>query len=213
MSDWKVRAAVGTAGSLLDAIFATVRFDSEGDEHYRTFTNVGKPVIYVLWHGRLLPLGYRHRNQGVVALISRSKDGAYLTGALERWGFNSVRGSSSRGGMEALRGLVRETRKGHSLAITPDGPRGPRQKMKPGVLVAAQLSGLPIIPVSATADSGWWPERWDRFLVPKPFAHVRIRYAPAHWVPRDAGEADLERIGGELEEQLNRMTTELDARN
>lgn len=211
MKDWKVRAAVGTAGTLLDSIFATVRFHSEGDQYYREFIDAGNPVIYVLWHGRLLPLGYRHRGQGVVGLISRSKDGEYLTGALERWGFGAVRGSSSRGGLEALRALVRETRKGHSLAITPDGPRGPRQKMKPGVLVAAQLSGLPIIPVSATADRAWWPERWDRFLVPKPFAHVRIRYAPALRVPRAAGEADLEQLGSELEGQLNRMTAELDA--
>jgi len=211
MSDWKVGAVVGTAGTLLDAIFATVHFESEGDAYYRKFIDAGKPVIYVLWHGRLLPLAYRHRNQGVVGLISRSKDGAYLTGALERWGFGAVRGSSSRGGMEALRGLVRETRKGHSLAITPDGPRGPRQKLKTGVLVAAQLSGLPIIPVSATADRGWWPERWDRFLVPKPFARVRIRYAPAVWVPRDAAEAELETIGGNLEALLNHMTAELDA--
>lgn len=211
MSDWKIRAAVGTAGALLDTIFATIRFESEGDQYYREFIDAGKPVIYVLWHGRLLPLGYRHRRQGVVGLISRSKDGEYLAGALERWGFGAVRGSSSRGGMEALRGLVRETRKGRSLAITPDGPRGPRQKLKSGVLVAAQLSGLPIIPVSATADRGWWPERWDRFLVPKPFAHVRIRYAQPVWVPRDADERMLNDIGGSLEAQLNQMTAELDA--
>lgn len=211
MNNWKVRAAVGTAGTLLDTIFATIRFESEGDQYYREFIDAGKPVIYVLWHGRLLPLGYRHRRQGVVGLISRSKDGEYLAGALERWGFGAVRGSSSRGGMEALRGLVRETRKGRSLAITPDGPRGPRQKLKSGVLVAAQLSGLPIIPVSATADRGWWPERWDRFLVPKPFARVRIRYAQPVWVPRDADERMLNDIGGSLEAQLNQMTAELDA--
>lgn len=211
MNNWKVRATVGTAGTLLDAILATVRFESEGDRYYREFIDAGKPVIYALWHGRLLPLGYRHRQQGVIGLISRSKDGEYLTGALERWGFGAVRGSSSRGGMEALRGLVRETRRGRSLAITPDGPRGPRQKLKSGVLVAAQLSGLPIIPVSATADRGWWPERWDRFLVPKPFAHVRIRYAPPVWVPRDADERMLNEIGSNLEAQLNQMTAELDA--
>ena len=211
MNTWRMRIGGAASAALLDPILATVKYESEGDEHYRQFTSQGRAVVYVLWHGRLIPLGYRHRDQGVIGIVSRSRDGDWLAGTLVHWGFGVVRGSSSRGGRDALRGLVREARRGHSLAITPDGPRGPRQKMKPGALVAAQLSGAPIIPVAATATSGWWPERWDRFLIPKPFANVRIKYGAPVWVPRESSESDIAKLANELEVKLNEMTAELDA--
>jgi lysophospholipid acyltransferase (LPLAT)-like uncharacterized protein len=167
-------------------------------------------VIYAVWHGRLLPPAFLHRGQDVVTLISRSADGEYLARLLSHWGYESVRGSSSRGGSEALRELVKYGRKGRSLAITPDGPRGPKQELKGGILSAAQLSGVPIIPTSSTASRGWWPGRWDRFLIPKPFAKVRVQYAAPVIVPRDANEAQLEILRKEIEETLNRMTETLD---
>jgi lysophospholipid acyltransferase (LPLAT)-like uncharacterized protein len=167
-------------------------------------------VIYAIWHGRLLPPAFLHRGQGVVTLISRSADGEYLARLLSHWGFENVRGSSSRGGSEALRELVKHCRKGRSLAITPDGPRGPMQELKSGVLTAAQLSGVPIIPASSSASRGWWPGRWDRFLIPKPFAKVRVQYAAPVIVPRDADETHLEKMRREIEHTLNRMTETLD---
>lgn len=201
----------GLAGStLLGALHKTARFEVEGAEHYRQFTEAGRPVIFVLWHGRLLPLAYHHRHQDLVALVSRSKDGEYIARVLERWGFDPVRGSSSRGGGTALRQLVRRARGGRTLTLTPDGPRGPRQRMKPGALIAAQMSGLPLIPVAAGADRGWWFESWDRFLVPKPGARIRVAYGEPYFVPRDADTAALEEHGRTLEAALNRLTEEVD---
>lgn len=197
----------GVAGTqLLNTLLATVRFRIHDPE-----PRVSGPVIYTLWHGRLLPLTYLHRNQRITTLISRSADGEYIARIVERWGYEVARGSSSRGGSEALRELVKAGRSGRSLAITPDGPRGPRQRLKRGVLTAAQLTGLPLVPMSAGSARAWWPEGWDRFLVPKPFATLHVRYgAPIH-VPRDADEKMLSRIEGHAERVLNELTERVDA--
>ena len=206
----KHRLAAAVGGTALDALFSTLDYQVAGAEHVTQYTKQGKPVIYAIWHGRLLPPAFLHRGQGVVTLISRSADGEYLARLLAHWGYENVRGSSSRGGSEALRELVKHCRKGRSLAITPDGPRGPMQQLKSGVLTAAQLSGVPIIPTSSSASSGWWPGRWDRFLIPKPFAKVRVAYATPVNVPRDANEAQRETMRKEIEQTLNRMTETLD---
>ena len=200
----------GIGGAMLQTLFRTVRYTVEGKANYERFTTRGKSVVFAFWHGRLLPLAYLRRNEGIVTLISRSADGEYLARLLENWGFVNVRGSSSRRGSEALRELVRQARRGHSLAITPDGPRGPMQKLKPGVLVAAQLAGVPVIPTTSTADHGWWPGKWDRFLIPKPFASVRVRYGEPYFIPRSAKDADIEQHVREVERILNDMTAEID---
>lgn len=204
------RLAGRGANTFLRSIMATVRFRVDGAEHHLRRRREGKPVIFVLWHGRLLPLAYLHRDEGVVGLTSRSGDGEYITQLLLQLGFGAVRGSSSRGGGPALRGLVREVRAGRSLALTPDGPRGPRQKMKLGPLVAAQLSGAPLVPVVAGANRAWWVGKWDRFLIPQPFSRIRVLYGPAREVPRGASPFELERRAAALEAELNTMVDEVD---
>jgi hypothetical protein len=198
-------------GRLLDVIMATVRFDVHNDAAWRTHAAAGRPVLFTLWHGRLLPLGYLHRGQGVVAIVSRSADGEYLTRVLQHWGFAAVRGSSSSGGDQALRELVRLVRAGRSVAITPDGPRGPREQLKPGVLQLAQLTGAPIVTVAAGADRAWWFVRWDRFLVPRPFARVRVAYGDAVFIPRGAGAAALADATSRIESNLRELMQRVDA--
>jgi lysophospholipid acyltransferase (LPLAT)-like uncharacterized protein len=197
-------------GALLQAIMTTTRYQTVGPETFREFQRVGQPVIYVLWHGRLLPLTYGRRGEGVVALISRNRDGEYIARIVERWGFETVRGSSSRGGMAALRELVRKVREGKSIAITPDGPRGPREQMKPGALILAQLSGAPIIPAAASAERAWWFGRWDRFLIPQPFSRIRVAYGEPLFVPRQLGEAGLESYQAEVQARLNALMHQVD---
>jgi lysophospholipid acyltransferase (LPLAT)-like uncharacterized protein len=197
----------GVAGrTALDALLGTVRFRIVAPE-----PRTGGPVIYTLWHGRLLPLTYLHRRQTITTLISRSGDGEYIARIVERWGYRTARGSSSRGGGTALREMVKAARAGHSLAITPDGPRGPRQKLKRGVLTAAQLTGLPLVPMSAGASRAWWIEGWDRFLVPKPFATLYVRYGEPVFVPRDATEDGLAELERRVETVLDELTTQTDA--
>jgi hypothetical protein len=196
---------------LLDALLATVQFRVLTPEPYRELASAGG-VIYTLWHGRLLPLTYYHRRQNIATLISQSSDGEYIARVVERWGYTAMRGSSSRGGSGALREMVKLARTGRSMAITPDGPRGPRQQLKPGVLTLAQLTGQPMIPMSASATRAWWVDaRWDLFLVPKPFATVFVRYADPVYVPRAADEQTIARIGAQVQATLVRLTEETDA--
>jgi lysophospholipid acyltransferase (LPLAT)-like uncharacterized protein len=195
---------------LLDALLATTRFRVLTPEPHKPIAQQ-TGVIYTLWHGRLLPLTYYHRAQSIATLISQSADGEYIARVVERWGYTAIRGSSSRGGGAALREMVKLARNRRSLAITPDGPRGPRQQLKPGVLTLAQLTGFPMIPMSASATRAWWVDaRWDRFLVPKPFATVFIRYADPVYVPRNASEVELHNIGSKVEATLTRLTVETD---
>ena len=195
---------------MLDALLATVKFKVVTPRPPGTLTAKGG-VIYTLWHGRLLPLTYLHRHQNIATLISQSSDGEYIARVVERWGYTAMRGSSSRGGSGALREMVKVARTGRSLAITPDGPRGPRQRLKPGVLTLAQLTGQPMIPISASATRAWWVDaRWDLFLVPRPLATVFVRYADPVYVPRDADQATIAEIGSRVENTLIRLTAETD---
>jgi lysophospholipid acyltransferase (LPLAT)-like uncharacterized protein len=181
-------AVAGRAGgTLLDGLLLTTRVRVENADAYRREWERGQPVLFVCWHGRLLPLSHVHRGQGVVALASLSADGEYIARLLRHWGFQLVRGSSSRGGDIAFRELVRTVRAGRSIAITPDGPRGPREQLKPGVLQLAQITGAPIVPAMAAADRAWWFGGWDRLLVPKPFSRVRVAYGEPLRIPRDSG--------------------------
>lgn len=154
-----------------------------------------RPALYALWHEHLLPLAYLHRGQGAVAMVSLHRDGEILARVLSRLGYDVVRGSTTRGGAAAYRALVRAGRAGRPLAVTPDGPRGPRRRADPGAVRAARAAGLPIVPVAAAAERGWRLQSWDRFLVPAPGTRVWV----AHGEALDPGETNATR---RLEETL-----------
>lgn len=204
-------ALAGSMGRwVLNGLMATLRFTVEHGERYRQFVDGGEPVILSVWHGRLLPLTWFHRDREITAMISQSEDGEYIARVVQGWGYHTVRGSTSRGASDALRGLVKAARKGHSLAITPDGPRGPRQELQHGVITVAQLTGLPIIPLAGGCSRAWWPGTWDRFCVPKPFSEVTVRYGEPYYVSRNATPEEREADRVEVEARMNRMIEELD---
>jgi hypothetical protein len=146
------------------------------EERWRNLYQAGRPHVFLLWHEALLPLLWQHRNQGIAIVVSEARDGQYLSDLAATLGYGAVRGSSTRGGARALLGAVRELRAGGSVAFTPDGPRGPRRQLKPGVVAAAQRGGGVIVPIHAEADRAWRLHSWDRFMIPKPLARVRITY-------------------------------------
>jgi lysophospholipid acyltransferase (LPLAT)-like uncharacterized protein len=139
-------------------------------------------------------------------LVSEHADGEYVTRIMDRFGFRTVRGSSTRGATKGLKGLIRAAREGHDLALTPDGPNGPARSFKPGALLAAAVTGLPIVPVAAGASHAWRLGSWDRFLIPKPFTRVHLRYGPAHWIERSASDEALARHARSLERTLNELS-------
>lgn len=203
--------AAGVVGAgVVGALFLTTRVRRTGTEHFERFRRRGSPVIFVFWHGQLLPLVHHHRHEGIVVLVSEHGDGEYIARIIERNGFGTVRGSSTRGGIDGLRGLVRAARAGRDLAITPDGPRGPRAEFKPGALVAARMTGLPIIPLAVGSSAGWHLSSWDGFLVPKPLSTVRIEYLAPRFVPRSAPRDRLERMAAEIGADLDAATARVD---
>lgn len=148
-----------------------------------------RPFVFLLWHEMLLPLLLHHRGQGVAIVVSEARDGRYLAALGQRLGYGIIFGSSTRGGVRALLRAVRALQEGAPVAFTPDGPRGPRREVKAGVVLAAQRGNAMVLPVAAGADRVWRLRSWDRFLVPKPFARVRISYGPPFAV--EPGESGL----------------------
>jgi lysophospholipid acyltransferase (LPLAT)-like uncharacterized protein len=175
--------------SAVRALAASWRIRVVHDERWRAIQEQGRPVVFLLWHETLLPLLWQHREQGVVLIISEARDGQYLADLGTSLGYRAVRGSSTRGGARALLGAVRELQAGHSIAFTPDGPRGPRRELKPGVVTAAQRGGGVIVPIYAEADRAWRLHSWDRFMIPQPLARVLITYGRPFAV--NAGDAGL----------------------
>lgn len=201
---------VGVVGSgLVSALLLTTRVKRRGTEHFEQFRRRGAPVIFVFWHGQLLPLVHVHRGEGIVVLVSEHTDGEYITRVIGRNGFGTVRGSSTRGGTSGLRSLVRAARAGRDLALTPDGPQGPCGDFKPGALLAAQLTGLPIIPLAVGASRGWRAKSWDGFLVPEPLSTIEIEYLPPRFVPREATRPEIETMAREIGGDLNALTARL----
>lgn len=206
--EWKLRTVEVGGSAILTLLGATLRFEVTGREHLDRFRDRGEPVILAFWHQQILPLAHYHRNEGIVVLVSQHKDGEYIARVIERRGFRTVRGSSTRGGAGGLKGLVRAARDGLDLGITPDGPKGPAREVKGGTLVAAQLSGLPIVPLAAGGARVWTLGSWDRFMIPKPFARIGVCYGAPVFVPRDADETTLVRIKSDLEMELDRLSAQ-----
>ncbi|MGW8265483.1 MAG: lysophospholipid acyltransferase family protein [Longimicrobiales bacterium] len=207
--EFRFQAAGLLGRALLGVYFPLVRCTREGAENFQDFRRRKEPVIFVFWHGQLLPLIHFHRNEGIVVLVSDHADGEYVTRVILRHGFGAARGSSTRGGVKGMKGILRAIRAGQDLAFTPDGPRGPRHVFKWGALTAAQLSGAPVIPVGVGADRAWYLGSWDRFMIPKPLSSLRIRYGHPRRVPRDSSEEEMKRIAADLETELRQFTLEL----
>jgi len=137
--------------------------------------------IYFLWHRDLLILGTQRIGSGTAVMVASSKDGELIAGPMKHLGYIPVRGSSSRQGVQALKEMIRLART-HTLAITPDGPKGPVRSIHPGVSEIAALGKIPIIAVATEAKHEWVLNSWDRFRVPKPFTKIKVRYSQPFYV-------------------------------
>ena len=210
---WHQRLAAALIYGLTRAVSATIRY--EWRDEVGSFTRAPRPPgIYCVWHNRLAlcleiyrlyvcRLGPPGR---MAAMVSASKDGGLLARVLELNGVEPVRGSTSRRGRQALLELVTWAERGFDLAITPDGPRGPCYIVQDGVIALAQLTGLPIVPVSYYLRWRIRLKSWDRFQIPLPFSPC-IAYVgePLH-VPRETTEEERERLRKTLEERLRAIT-------
>ena len=208
---WIDPAAIGGA-AVLRLLGASWRITRIGFAEYDAALAKGERCIFALWHARLLSLVYTHRGRGVAVLVSRHRDGELITRMIEKLGYVAARGSSTRGGEEGLRDMLEWAGRGRLLAITPDGPRGPAERVKPGLVFLASRTGYPIVPVASASRSAWRLRSWDGFRVPKPFARVLVAYGPPIPVPPDLDRDALERTRLAVETAIAELTASLDAR-
>ncbi len=191
-------------------LHVTMRLTYRGRESLEEARRDPGRYILAFWHSRFVMMPYSYPGSRITVLSSRHRDSELLARILIRFGFDLSKGSSTHGGSEALRDIVRKARTGYDVGFTPDGPRGPRRRVKVGVIAAARLTGLPIIPVSFSAAPARRLRTWDRTLLPSPFARGIYLYGPPIRVPRETDDAEQERFRLRLENELDRMTDRLD---
>ena len=212
---WHQRAAARVVHALIWTVSATLRYRWTDRSGYFDGQKPGA-TIYCIWHNRLALsmivyfryLQSRVDTKGLAAMVSASKDGGFLAGILECFGVQPVRGSSSRRGPQALLELTGWAKRGWDLAITPDGPRGPCYRAQEGVIALAQLTGVPIVPVSY--HLGWKIRlrSWDRFQIPLPFSRCEMAFEKPIRVPREASPAEREQFRLQLEQVLKNMAAD-----
>jgi len=153
----------------------------------------GVPILFTLWHGRMLLAILAHRQEGIVTMASRSKDGEIIAQWLERNGFAVVRGSTTRGGGEALREMVRQVRGGRHAALTVDGPKGPARVVQPGIVQLARLTGGWILPITSSSAKARFLDSWDRYLLPLPFSKNVVAYGEPFSIGSDLSDDEATR--------------------
>ena len=193
-----------TAGPFLVRTLAwTWRVERRGESGYELLRS-DDPWVGVVWHGRLLaglPLKHHaHRKLGI--LVSPSEDGKLAGIALRKFGYHLIRGSSSRGGAQALREMGETIAAGKPITITPDGPRGPHQRMNSGPVWLAHHSGAPLLTFSFAVRHAWRLRSWDHFTIPKPFARILITYGDPNRGAADADEMAIEATTTKVQQQL-----------
>lgn len=187
----------GAAIALHRATLSTTRLNFD---HYLGLKARGVPILFALWHGRMFLSIQAHRGEGIVTMASQSKDGEIIANWLERNGYVVVRGSTTRGGSQALRGIVRRVRAGLDAALTVDGPKGPPRAVQPGIVQLARLTGAWILPITFSSSRPRFLASWDRYLLPKPFSRNVVAYGePFPISPEMSDEAALARIASALD--------------
>ena len=202
------RLAVRYGHYLLRFLHKFVRVNHVNREHFEQALSSGDSVLIAIWHGRILLPILEHKDMGIKVLVSLSADGEMIARTIERLGYETVRGSSSKRSREALNEMIRHLKvPGTVAAIMPDGPTGPLHKAKPGVVQMARSGGSVVIPMSFRAKRGVNFSSWDRFHIWKPFTEAVLVYGSPLRFPEEESLRDqvglLESALNQVEEQAN----------
>jgi lysophospholipid acyltransferase (LPLAT)-like uncharacterized protein len=213
-ANWRGRMAARSLWGIIRLLSWSVRFRLINHEEEMPLPFLSRPVLFCIWHNRLalcLELYRRYVQEyypgrRMAAMVSASRDGGMLSRVLELFEVAPVRGSSSRRGPQALLEMTSWASRGFDLAITPDGPRGPRYQVQEGVIALAQVTGLPIVPVSYRLTAKKCLRSWDQFQVPLPLARCEVRLGEPMIIERELGEERREEMRALLEEQMRSIT-------
>jgi len=202
--NWRTRVAIRLGTWLLRALGATWRVRVYGRQALLDRGAADQRVVFTLWHGQMLPILWAHR-QPTAAMISEHRDGEIIARIIGQLGFSAIRGSTSRGGARALLEAVHVLKSGTDVAVTPDGPRGPRHSFAPGALLLGFRAGASLTPIVAHVDRKWQLRSWDAFEIPKPFARVTIAYGTAVEINAESARAVAEQSGVFAERMLSEL--------
>ena len=180
-------------------VVVTCRVRFINDAEYRQRIENQAPFVLSLWHDCSTIAGWIMRNSAVTVMVSDSRDGEYVSRFANMMGIRTIRGSTSKGAGKAVKAGLKTLRSGQPIAITPDGPRGPRYTLSHGVLWFAAASQVPIIPIHIKADREWLQNSWDKQTFPKPFSTINVCFGDPVWIERAELEADLEAVAGRLQ--------------
>ena len=198
----EVAAIAGLGYPLLRTLGSTWRWKVSGAEHVEAIRGRGLHPIHAFWHGRILPATIYFQRRGIVVITSENYDGEWIARIIQKFGYGTARGSTSRGGPKALLQLVRDV-KSKGVAFTLDGPRGPAEVAQPGAVWLAKATGNPLLPFHAEAASSWTLRSWDRTQIPKPFTTVAMAIREPIYVSRDADDRALDEARSALEVSLS----------
>lgn len=207
MNRWLLRIAPPLGARYLRLLKRVARYDEIGRERLEAARAEAGGGIFVIWHNRLLGGLPLHLDHNIGAVISQSDDGELLSRAMERIGFVGLRGSSSRGGSEAFRGVIKHLRKGFDVSLTPDGPKGPRYQVQPGAAVAAARSGKPVFTVGVGMSPKLVFGSWDRFQAPWPWSKIKVVYGEPLYFHKDQ---PIEEVQEAIRAALTQVTEEAD---
>lgn len=211
-SDALRRVLCWLGANYIRLVRATSRWQIVGDEIPRRHWDAGEPFIVAFWHGRLLMMPHSWEpGRPIHMLISQHRDGRLIADTVAHFGIDTVSGSTSKGGAQALRAMVKHLKAGDCVGVTPDGPRGPRMRASDGIVAVARLAGVPIIPATNSMARGRNLKSWDRFLVAWPFGRGVIIWGQPISVARDADADGLEAARLQVEAGLNAITAKADA--
>ncbi len=200
-----IKAADIAFYALIRLIGATIRFQAEGGEYLDRLAEANKLPILAFWHDRIFAGTYYFRGSGIGVITSQSKDGEYIARFIQRLGYGAIRGSSTRGGVGALVEMIRLMKAGMPMALTVDGPKGPRHVVKPGAAMLAKKTGEPIVPFTIHSTAYWSVNSWDRMQIPKPFSKARVIFAPPIFVKADSDDVAMAAITAELQKSLDEL--------
>lgn len=192
----------------LDALCKSLKVSYKNKKVIDELRSNKKNYVLAFWHGTMLLPWFLHRNDGFAALTSKSKDGDLLAKQLKHWKYKVVRGSSSKGGDVALGIMVDHAKNGYSIAITPDGPRGPEHKFKAGAVITAKKSGVPVVLMGIGIKSKNKLKSWDKFQVPNPFTKVKVIYSDPIYVDGKFSYDETSAVIEECEKKLNELQLE-----
>ena len=199
-------AAISAVGyRAVAALGATLKWTTEGREHFDGLLAAGRQPIFAFWHGRILPATLYFQRRGIVVMTSENFDGEWIAGIIERFGYGAARGSTSRGGARAIVQMRSALSSGRPAAFTVDGPRGPAKVVQPGAVWLAKATGHPVLPFHMEASRAWTMRSWDRTQIPKPFSTVAVAIGAPLDVPREADDAGIEAVRQGLETTLQSL--------